>query len=672
MSHRYRHKPARPYYEEVKVKDLAEIKYAGCVEMGMILAWLKKHDELKWCQKLIACFEANTRSEFLAAVGLKEGVTEKDCIVPVMKTDPKKWSGHLEQAKEWHLIEEITADNIKSFEPLSYVRYFGVPKTEEEMRAITSARLLNLLIGAPPSFRLISHIVLLDLMGRFEEPHLATSDYKNHFYLFLLPRGAKGLFTIHCDGKEYVLLDIPMGFSWSPFWAEGFTSVVMYQAREMWAREKKAGEQPEIPSDCFEEYVVVTREVTKMVDVTHADGTTSQEKRVVREEVAFLTAVYDNILVIAKNKAIQDQLIAAINEANRIFNLKVKDQTKAGAVNGWFKNDADIFEDVPVKGEVVHQTRSRRNRAAEDKPRYRSLIYLGVEYIRKIGLKGVGYRHSLANIQCWRKEFEEMLKVIKALGYMTNRHSAEIGGVSVWDCRVSLNPLSVIAEILRMLSKIGKKMAQADPDITSDALWDQATYLTLDEQKQILDSYEELLQRLERREVIMRVPRAEKRSKTIYACSDSSGWRLAGMTLEENAGYEILVNKLWSEEDVHKHFRHTNTKETKAAIVTILKIAATVPDEERLDTVIVFGEDNTTALAALNTFYYPQDARLNGELLYLLEKLAGVSLAVFYVNTKIIPADDLTRDNPVDKGKCRKVHSQLKKDYADRGGNGVF
>ena len=144
------------------------------------------------------------------------------------------------------------------------------------------------------------------------------------------------------------------------------------------------------------------------------------------------------------------------------------------------------------------------------------------------------------------------------------------------------------------------------------------------------------------------------------------------MTLEEDGRYETLVDKLWSVEDVHNHYAHTNTKETKAAIVTIIKIAATVPPEERRDTVIVFGEDNTTALAALNTFYYPKDARLSGELLYLLELLAGVSLAVFYVNTNDIPADDLTRDRKVDVEKCKKVYGQLVADYEARGGNGVF
>ena len=152
------------------------------------------------------------------------------------------------------------------------------------------------------------------------------------------------------------------------------------------------------------------------------------------------------------------------------------------------------------------------------------------------------------------------------------------------------------------------------------------------------------------------------------------------MTLHLEAKFEVLVNELWSVRDPTNLYWHINLKEIKAAIMTIIAIAEAVPEDLRRDTVIVFGEDNTTALAALNSFNYPKDARTCGELMLLHEKLGGVELAVFYVNTKIIPADDLTRDKQPEalrkeaahREKCRRTRAQLVQDYEDRGSCGTF
>lgn len=692
MSHRYRFGPqAGPYSQKVKYNPLSEIVGAGTVRIGKILEWFAAHLELIWGKKITSCFRAATREEFLKAVGVEESKIA-ECFVDFIPSS-KKWEGHMQDACEWDLIKEITAENRASLLPLSYVRYFGVPKDDDCMRAITSARLLNMLVGAPPSFKLIAHIVLLQLMAEFETPHLATSDYKNHFYLFRLPVGAEGLFVISIGGKEYFLLDIPMGFSWSPFWAEGFTSAVMYRAREVWAAKNHAGAQPAIPTEMFEEYIKVTMQPTKKVSVVLEDGTTTFKwvDDGVPVTVAFLTAVYDNVLVIAKDKMVQDQLIAALNDTNTFFGIKVKEQK--GATNGWFTNGEDVVEAPTLEGKLVKMDQSRSERAKRNRANVniiRTLTYLGVQYVRVIslngfGYKGIGYRHAPENVKRWREQFTEMKKLIKkGKGAISSRNGSEVGGVTIWVCRVCNKPLGYVGHLLRCLSKIGKAMVEAVTRAEQEhgsgvkkfmmqkMLWDMPSPLTKDEQKKLLDDYEELLTDLEKRTVMMSIPSPQRRNNRIYACSDSSGWRLAGMTLQGDAEYKTVVNILWSEIDPLNLYWHINLKEAKVAIMTCIAIAEAVPPELRDDTVIVFGEDNTTALAGLNSFNFPKDVRVNGEMMELHQRLGGVQLAAFYMNTHLIPADDLTRDRVPSAKKCTEAHLQLERDYQDRGSSNGF
>ena len=120
--------------------------------------------------------------------------------------------------------------------------------------------------------------------------------------------------------------------------------------------------------------------------------------------------------------------------------------------------------------------------------------------------------------------------------------------------------------------------------------------------------------------------------------------------------------------------RSINWKETYVAIDTIEKFLVGKSEDELSNLEIVFGEDNTTAMTALNNFYYPKCTYLSGRLFSLFEKLKGATLTTFHVPTAKQPADEPSRKavflpSPQWHKKCCDVRSALEKEYELRGGS---
>jgi hypothetical protein len=476
----------------------------------------------------------------------------------------------------------------------------------------------------------------LDLISRFKNASLGTADYVSCFFQYLLADGGLGMVTIHCDGSDYVMSSNCMGEAHSPFFAMCVASVVMYKAREDWARAHNAGEQPEIPRDCFEQFITVTRN---------------------KEPVAFMACIYDNHIVIAIDRVVRDQLIAMMNGCNTTFNIEVKQQVGADA-EGWFKSDTKLPHDLvreQLQGDVSTR-RGRRNREVEI-PRFveaTNLIFSGVEYIM-IKKYGLGFRHALENVVAWRREFTETLALL-LLNAMTNRHVAELLGVLIWDCRTYLRPLGSIRKELRQMSRVGKLMAQQND-------WDGPCPLSKVEQQELLAAYEAFLERAERRDIVSCPPRQETRPNKVVIASDSSLKKAAGMRLDGGGAHEVLCVEEW------KCHHNINRKETLIAIDTVRKIIPTIPVDQQESTEIILGEDNCSALAALTSFYYPTDPFVCGELMQLYEELGGISLTVFWLPTLRQCADEPSRSKPVNLEKCRWAYDFLLAEYERHGGN---
>ena len=642
---------------------------------------------LEWAETVRRSFKADTPQEWLSSVGVEEDKYE-EAKVPFIYTNPdwkKAPHDHLSALVKWKVFEMIVSaesNRIQKYNGwISYVCYFGVPKgIQPVMRAITSAKELNQRVGKPPGFRMITHEVLVFLISQFPHAKLATSDYRNHFYQFKLPDGARGMFVVHCGGDEYVMIDVPMGFSWSPYWAQSFTSVVLYSARKRWAEDPKvnAGEQPPIPAKVFDQYITYTMK---------------------GETVAFVCAIYDNVLIIAKDIDTRDKIKKHINAANNHFQLRVKFPCEGADDKGWFHNDTII--EAPA-GQVIVETRAERGkRDRDDDPliateSYTSLTFMGVDYIKGMIPEPVLiFRHCLENAQIWRDEFLELLADMRERAaanpsegeYLESIDCAEMIGVLIWDVRTFFLPMSKLGAELSIMSAIGKEMVKHNN-------WETRAPITDKQGKALLKTYQAFIDRtlIDRYSMIHR-PRLERRTHVIVLTSDSSGPQASGLWLKDTGdNWEVsktlpdlevreeLVHIVWKDwinpsDDnrflVRRNYetKDINWKEAMVAILTIRAALATIPIEERADCVIVFGEDNEAAKSALNGFYYPKEPGVCGELFLLYEELQGVDLVSFYTRSEDMSADEPSRGKPIIKKKCFDHFQELRKSYKDFGGN---
>jgi hypothetical protein len=240
------------------------------------------------------------------------------------------------------------------------------------------------------------------------------------------------------------------------------------------------------------------------------------------------------------------------------------------------------------------------------------------------------------------------------------------------------------------MSKVGKDMASREVLVAG---WDSPSCLNKAEVDFLLSEYRKFLDRVHEGKLSACKPRG-MRKNLIFLASDSCEASAAGLWLRENSFVTLVDTSYWSKrppsspeddaeaddtlplpKDFEQRFEHDmsiNWKETYVAIRTIRRFLQKakergIPLDDDLE--IVFGEDNTTALAALNNFYFSSDLQLCGELYRLFDELGDVSLTCFYVPTELMPADEPSRGRPVNSRECRETIDLLRKEYKARGGS---
>ena len=245
------------------------------------------------------------------------------------------------------------------------------------------------------------------------------------------------------------------------------------------------------------------------------------------------------------------------------------------------------------------------------------------------------WRHAEANRDAWlEKHDSEEAKVCTA------RNVASAVGILLWNIRVSGEPLATLSEVITTMSDVGRRMA-------SSRDWDDIVDV---------QNFEELknevrqIARDDSWKTRVVVSDSFVPTKTYFVAADASGKQGAYVIMFPGPvlKVETFIVKFEGDDDL----RSINWKETKTAIEAVKRIC---DREQSMDGVeIRIAEDNTTAVTAINAFFYHRDAAMCAELLDLLGRMKGGRIVMSYYNTKLQPADEPSRGQPVDLEKCRK------------------
>ena len=108
-----------------------------------------------------------------------------------------------------------------------FVSIFVVFKEGLKLRFIANCTRNNKSFGKPPSLLFASTESLFQALQFFgPDTFFAVADFRHWFYQIRLPPAVKHLFSLWCKGELFSFNAWPMGFSWSPFVAQGLSMTI--------------------------------------------------------------------------------------------------------------------------------------------------------------------------------------------------------------------------------------------------------------------------------------------------------------------------------------------------------------------------------------------------------------------------------------------------------------
>lgn len=338
---------------------------------------------------------------------------------PRLPGNPTSEERHVRREFSYALKELAAAGIIGRIGPedvtRDWVSYFQVPKTATHDRAIFNCTDTNANFEKPPGLRLCEISLLLGLCRRFGSgTWLSTADLRHFFWQIPLPMANRRHFTIRIGSVVYELEALPMGWSWSPWAAQGVAALTAIRAMKRIGWTAAAPERdPEFavsgPPSAEED-----RRPPPFLTVRDAEG----------ELRGFIVIWYDNFLVITRDEADNNTIRLELDTQMRTFNIKYK------------RDEATRLAWTVAQAKAT---------------------YIGIEIEHAGGV--FRWRHAAENVQEWAK--------VGALTGLdtTLAMTAKRLGVLVWDATVRLG-IARRKEIAGLASEVGRLFAtgKGNPD----------------------------------------------------------------------------------------------------------------------------------------------------------------------------------------------------------------
>lgn len=498
---------------------------------------------------------------------------------------------------KWMVLEKHDSVDLEN---RHFWRFFVVPKDLVSSRAIMDCRMLDLQCCDPPPVRFATIDEIFECIFFFKAPVFAVLDFRHWFYEISLPEIVRRIFSGRCGKTFFSSRVFPMGFSWSPWTAQGISTAICIAA--IWSLRFTVDFEPCATSP---PPVLVIRNQHEVI-------------------IGLLFIWYDNITMILNCEPLANKLAVAMRA---------------------------VCDDL---GAIIKEPGIEISKS--------SATFLGMTVERK--QRGVWWNHEKSNISRWMDEAafpKENFNVkaepmaqpmsLRCTIPVTRRRVSQWLGVIVWDWQLSGLPIDCILHELGVASNLGKSCAGQPRKI-----WDELSVLSQAEHDTIRGKLWRILTSSSAER-----PKPEPAVKSdvqLYAASDAMNVRGAGV-LWGHSGAEVVWTHEWSDEDLEEHI---NWKECAAAIATIdCAIDKVMKERSSLIHEIVLGVDNTTARFALKHASYPTCVVMSVRLWHLRWRLRenNIILTVVFVPGTIQAADEPSRMRSLDPNRCIKCLEAL-------------
>lgn len=336
-------------------------------------------------------------------------------IAPALQVTRSDLQGAVSQLVAGGVLEEIDKRQILRNAAVNrdFVTIFLVPKDERKARAIGNCKSLNDRFAKGPrlSFATMEDLFrIVTFFGR--QTFFATADFRHWFYQIPLPVYTRSFFTVVCQEKTCRFTVWPMGFSWSPFVAQGLSMLIAWLAIQA-QQDVKAVSLSTSEADLPPFWLIVKRNTVGKPARTDIRG--------------FIVFWYDNLLLVADSLRLRDnirKLLARVAQDHHAL---------------WKSVEAkETFEESQAFVSTQDQ-----------------VTYLGICFRRDKGKWS--WQHVEKNLTKWG---EKAATIPNEQGVFTWRDLTFLSGVLTWDWTVSGRDRAALGVALQISLKVGKQQIE--------------------------------------------------------------------------------------------------------------------------------------------------------------------------------------------------------------------
>lgn len=355
-----------------------------------------------------------------------------------------------------------------------YVTIFLVPKDDHKSRAIGNCRSLNERFAKGPRLSFASMEDLFRIITFFDkQTYFATADFRHWFYQIPLPKEARRFFTVQCEEKLCQFTVWPMGFSWSPFVAQGLSMLIAWLAIQS---QKNVTAIPPSTSDAdIPPFWLIAKK-----------GTVGRPNKT--DIKGFIVFWYDNLLLVTDSPVLRDNLRKSLASTAEDYHAMWK---SAQSTETFKEEEAFISTQDQVTYLGIHFKRSQRKWT---------------------------WQHVEKNLTKWGSKTEA---IPNEQGEFTWKDLAFLSGVLTWDWTVSGRGREALGIALRIALKIGSHRI-------ADHEWKEKV-TDIDKWKPILEEAKRKIRAVlsggpQRRELENVTPFRNKVFLASDACDTSGAW----------------------------------------------------------------------------------------------------------------------------------------------------